>query len=307
MLFLIINWIPCHHYSFFNNCILFCFLQGLALITGSSLVCVHGKRQQPSHDEIERIVNDTHSFMWKCPECHPGSGLNVQCGTSISIDIPIKCVPCVKGVNHSNTQDYSTCKSCKNCAKHENKTGECTLEEDTTECLGTCHKGFYMDKITGDCQPCSDCCIIARGKKYHEEQCEDSGFPPNQQCRQSNNCPHPTKPMTSPLPNDSDDGQGSQGTVKIVLIILVIFFFILLIAFLVLRRHYGWEQIKSVLTKWCCCYRRHVLPTEGNTVNLYVSDQFFERDSEAALCDVIGNQLTEDGDVLTNLSSVSGD
>lgn len=299
---LIINWIACHHHSFFNNCLLFCLLQGLALITGSSLVYVHGKRHQPSHDEIERVFNATHSVIWKCSntECHPGSGLNVQCGTSISIDIPIKCVPCVKGVNYSSTQDYSTCKSCRNCAKHENKKGECTLEEDTTECLGTCHKGFYMDKITGDCHPCSDCCNIVKAKKYHEEQCEDSGLPPNQQCRQSNiKCPHPTKAMISPLPNNPDDEQGSQEALTIALIIIAILFVILLIVFLDLLRRYGCEQVKSFLTKWCCCRCQLVLPTEGDTVNFH--------DLEATLCSVSGSHLTEDGNVLTNVSSLPGD
>ena len=286
---------------FFNNCLLFCFLQGLALVTGSWRECVHGKRQQPSHDEIERIINQTHSVIWKCSttECHPGSGLNVQCGTSISIDIPIKCVPCVKGVNHSSTHDYSTCKSCRNCAKHENKTGECTPEEDTTECLGTCHNGFYMDKITVDCHPCSDCCNIVIAKKHHEEQCKNSGLPPNQWCRQSNiKCPRPTKQMTSPIPNNPDNEQGGQGAVTISLITISIVVFILVIVFLVLLRCYGWEQVKSFLTK--CC--RLVLPTEWNTVSFYESAQVVEVDSEAALCNVRGVHLTEDDDVLTNLS-----
>lgn len=270
-------------------------------------MCVHGKRQQPNHDEIERIINDTHSIIWKCPECNPGSGFIVQCGTSISIDIPIKCVPCVKGVNYSNTQDHSTCKSCRNCAKHENKRGECTSDEDTTECLGTCHKGFYMDKITGECHPCSDCCNNVTTKRHHEEQCEDSGLPRNQQCRQSNyKCPHPT--MTSPrLPNNQDDEQGRQGTSKIALIITGIFFvlsIVFIVFFLFLWRCYGWEQVKSFITKCCCCCCQVVLPTEVNTVDFCASDHFNERDLEAAHGTDSGSHLTESGDVLTNLSSL---
>lgn len=265
---------------------------------------MHGKRQQPSHDEIERIVNDTHSIIWKCPECHPGSGLIVQCGTSISIDIPIKCVPCVKGVNYSNTQDHSTCKSCRNCAKHENKRGECTPEEDTTECLGTCHKGFYMDKITGECRPCSDCCNNVTTKRHHEEQCEDSGLPRNQQCRKSNyKCPHPT--MTSPrLSDNQDDEPGSQGTLTIALISIGVFFFLLTVLVLFIWRCYGWGQVKSFLTKCCCCCCRLVLPTEGNTVDFHVSDHFIESDLEAAHSTGSGSHLTENEDVLTNLSSL---
>lgn len=297
---------------FFNNYVLFCFVQGLALVTGLSLVRVHGKRQYPRPDEIERVINDTHSVIWKCSitECHPGSGLNVQCGTSISINIPIKCVPCVKGVNYSNTQDYSTCKSCRNCAKHENKRGECTPEEDTTECLGTCHKGFYMDKITEDCHQCSDCCNNVTAKKQHEIQCEDSGLPPKQQCRQSNiKCPHPSKPMASPLPNNLDNEQESEGTLKIALIIPGAFFIFLLTVFLVLLKFYGWKKMKRSLIKWCCC--RRVLQTERNTVDDddYAIDLRVEGDSEATLthCNVGGNNVTEGGDVLTKLSSLPGD
>ena len=278
------------------------------LIAASGLGPVHGKRQKPRHDEIERVTNNTHSEIWKCSntECPPGAGLTVQCGTSISIHIPIKCVPCVKGLNYSNTHDHSTCKNCMNCTKNENKTGECIPEEDTTECLGTCYKGFYMDK-NGDCQPCSDCCN--NEKMYREEQCEDSGLPPYQQCRKSNiKCFHSTKSMISQLPNNLDDEKGSHKALTILLIIIAIFFVILLIIFLVLLICYGWQKVKSFLRKWCCCCHRHGVPAEGiYSVNFHVSDQFLEGDSEAALCNVYSvSHLTEDGDVLTNLSSLSG-
>lgn len=262
---------------------------------------VHGKRQQPRHDEIERVINDTDSVICKCSnrECSPGSGLNVQCGTSIPYSTPIQCVGCVKGVNYSSTQDYSTCKSCRNCGKHENKRGECTPEEDKTKCLGTCHMGFYMDTITGDCHLCSDCCNIVIAKKHHEKQCEDSGLPPEQQCRQSNiKCPRPTKP---------DNEQGRQGALTIALIFIAIFLIILLIVFLVLLRRYGWEQVKSFLTKFCCCCCQLVLPMGGITINFDVSDQFFEGDLEAAPCNVSGSHVTEGCDVLTTLSSLPGD
>ena len=278
------------------------------LIAASGLGPVHGKRQKPRHDEIERVTNDTHSEIWKCSntECPPGAGLTVQCGTSISIHIPIKCVPCVKGLNYSNTHDHSTCKNCMNCTKNENKTGECIPEEDTTECLGTCYKGFYMDK-NGDCQPCSDCCN--NEKMYHEEQCEDSGLPPNQQCRKSNiSCLHSTKPMISQLPNNPDNEQGSQEASMIALIITAVFVIILLIVLLVLLRCCCWEKVKSFLRKWCCCCRQHGVPAEGIcSVNVHVSDQFLKGDSEAAVDKVkSGSHLTEGGDVLTNLSSLPG-
>lgn len=247
------------------------------------------------------MTNVTHSYTWKCPECPQGSGLIVQCGSTISEDIPIKCVPCVKGVNYSNTHDYSTCKSCKNCIKNENKTGKCTPEEDTTECLGTCYNGFYMhmDNNTRICHPCSGCCN--NKKIYHEKQCEDSGLPPNQQCRKSNfTCLNSTKSTIS---------QRQEALMIAPIIIIATFFVILSIVFLVLLGCYGWQKVKNFLRKWCCCCCRHGVPAEEiYSVNFRASDQIFKGDSKAGPVGSAysGSHLTEGGDVLTNPSSLLG-
>ena len=148
------------------------------------------KRRKPGPDEIERVINATHSIFWKCTmlQCPIGHGATVPCASSVSISTPIKCIPCIGGVNFSHSHDHTTCKSCQNCDKHEKKSGECTPESDTTKCLGKCHKGFYMDKISGGCHPCSDCC--GQDKKHHEKQCENSNLPRSMQCRENNfDCP----------------------------------------------------------------------------------------------------------------------
>ena len=148
------------------------------------------KHRKPGPDEIERVINATHSIFWKCTmlQCPIGHGATVPCASSVSISTPIKCIPCIGGVNFSHSHDHTTCKSCQNCDKHEKKSGECTPESDTTKCLGTCHKGFYMDKISGGCHPCSDCC--GQDKKHHEKQCENSNLPRSMQCRENNfDCP----------------------------------------------------------------------------------------------------------------------
>ena len=45
-----------------------------------------------------------------------------------------------------------------------------------------------MDKISGGCHPCSDCCW--QDKKHHEKQCENSNLPRSMQCRENNfDCP----------------------------------------------------------------------------------------------------------------------
>lgn len=277
----------------------FPFLQVVIAIVILNFVHILGERHKPRHDEIERVINVTHSVIWKCTnsECHPGSGLNVQCGISIPISTPIICVPCVKGANYSNSQDYSTCKSCKNCGKHENKRGQCTGEEDTTECLGTCHKGFYMDKITHDCHPCSDCCDHL--DKHHEKQCEDSGLPSQQQCRQTNLC-HPSTDATPTKTYHQPERPRSLKTLEIAAIVFSITMAVFIIGFLVLWWRFGWEQVKSTF-KSCCCYCCNLVwSTGGNAVDFNPSDQ---DDLESAFCNVGGIQLVEDGDVLGTLTS----
>ena len=228
------------------------FLQVFLVFIRTSFGIVATKRRNPRPDEIERIINETHSIMWNCKgtECHPGLGLNVHCGTSIPFSIKIKCDPCEEGVNFSETNDYSTCKRCMMCGKHEKKTGNCTLEEDTTVCLRVCHKGFYMDLISGECHPCSDCC--GQNDKYHEKNCEDSGFPSSKQCREHNlNCPD--KPSKSTAESkDHDKDQGGLEVSEIVGIVLGTIGFLAIVIVVILGQVCGWQLIRDTLTSWFC-------------------------------------------------------
>ena len=164
------------------------------------------KRQKPGHDEIERVQNETHSIIWKCSECQLGLGYSVVCGTSVSISVSLECVPCVEGFNFSNRHDYSPCKPCMKCADHELTSGRCTAEDDTTKCLGTCSKGFYWNGLTDSCHPCSVCC--EGNITDHEKQCESSGLPLTNQCRQTSlNCTHPSNSSQ----NTSHEGTCDKG------------------------------------------------------------------------------------------------
>ena len=234
----------------------------------TSFGTVANKRRNPRPDEIERVINETHSIMWNCKgiECHPAFGLNVHCGTSITISMKIKCVPCEKGVNFSETNDYSTCKRCMMCGKHEKKTGNCTLEEDTTVCLGVCHKGFYMDLISGECHPCSDCC--GQSDKYHEKQCEDSGFPSSKQCREHNlNCPE-KPPKSTAESNNNDKDQGGLEAWEIVVIVLGTILSLAIVIVVILSRVYGWHVIKDTLMSWFC-YCCHLGASDGHGNTMY--------------------------------------
>ena len=168
--------------NFSCTCVLY-FLSQVILVWGSSLTSC--KRQEPRPDEIEVVINVTHSIIWKCSvtECHPGSGMNIPCGTSVAIGTPIECVYCVKGVNYSDTNDYSQCKSCRDCSPHEKSSGNCTTTEDASRCLEICRKGFYWNNVTNACDQCSVCC--GQPPTNHEKQCEDSGLPVTLQCRET--------------------------------------------------------------------------------------------------------------------------
>ena len=168
------------------------FLSQVISVWGSSLTSC--KRQKPRPDEIEIVENVTHSLIWKCLECLPGSGMSIPCGTSVAFGISINCVNCVKGVNYSDTSDYSQCKSCRKCSPHEKSSGNCTPTKDSSSCLEICSKGFYWNNETSACDQCSDCC--GQPLTYHEKQCEDSGLPVRRQCR-ATLCPS-CKPQTGP-------------------------------------------------------------------------------------------------------------
>ena len=159
----------------------FVFLSQVILVWGSSLTSCG--RQKPRPDEIEIVMNVTHSVIRNCSECRPGSGMSIPCGTSVAFGVSINCVNCVKGVNYSDTSDYSQCKSCRRCSPHQKLSGNCTTTEDASSCLKKCDKGFYWNNVKNACHQCSYCC----GKQliHHEKQCEDSGLPKTDQCRET--------------------------------------------------------------------------------------------------------------------------
>ena len=125
----------------------------LSLITlGSCELSLH---RQPGEGEIERVFNETHSSFWRCTSCNPGIGFSVECGTSVSFHVSLECKPCKPNITYSDTHDHSTCKPCRHCKEHEKMTGVCSVDKDTTNCLGSCEKGYYW--TNNSCQPCRHC------------------------------------------------------------------------------------------------------------------------------------------------------
>ena len=227
-----------------------------ALVCGFGIFCVTCERHKPRHDEIEMVINKTHSKIWKCPECPFGHEPNVKCGASVNSSVHIQCVECVEGHTFSDSHGYEPCKNCHKCVENEERSGSCSKEEDTTKCLGTCRIGLYWESAS--CQPCSNCC----GENYqHERQCENAGVPTKQQCRQTVECQHaPTNAShldDKPRQEDQNDSQRKSlstlevvalGIVSAVLIVTVF----LIVALLVMWKLHGWQQTKCILKRYFC-------------------------------------------------------
>ena len=131
---------------------------------------------------ISRAGSITCKSCSKLPTCPPGLGMStlVLCGDIIREDTNIHCVDCVPGKSFSSTYDGTQCEPCKTCSPHEAQEGECTSDEDTTQCKGICVKGFYpMDGRVENCTECSSC-HGPRAKRV--QKCIDDGMPRERQC-----------------------------------------------------------------------------------------------------------------------------
>ena len=231
------------------------------------------------------MINATHSLIWKCSiaECHPGSGLSFPCGGSIPFRESIECVYCIKGVNYSETNDYSQCKSCRKCSPHEKSSGHCTTTEDTTRCLKICDKGFYWNKITDSCDPCSDCC--KQPLAQHERQCEDSGLPVSHQCQQTDvKCQHPTGTVKTDgklfQPDDHKSNHLNSSTITGIVVScvsLVVIIIIIALGFVIRKQCYQ-QQVRTILKRDCCF-------SQGKTETVYsYNPKDNDPDLESAPC-----------------------
>ena len=103
-----------------------------------------------------------------CPECPPGFGLPVQCGSRVSIFTSTDCEQCMEGETYSEKKDISECKSCDDC------TGRNVLQKcsklNNGKC-GTCLPEYYLDSELDDCKKCSFCCEDAL-EHEHLRQCK---------------------------------------------------------------------------------------------------------------------------------------
>ncbi|XP_015775491.1 PREDICTED: uncharacterized protein LOC107353663 isoform X4 [Acropora digitifera] len=212
----------------------------LSLITLGS--CEISRRRKPKEDEIERVVNETHSVFWQCVDgCPRGSGFSVKCGTSVSINISIECQECKLNVTYSNTYDNSPCKPCRRCKEHEKKEGVCTVNKDTTTCLGSCEKGFYWEN--NNCHQCTKCCRNNISLN-HQKQCEDSDLPESHQCRRIETVCQEDLPKEK-QDNDQDNSREGNGKTNVLLIIIIIIVPLAIIIIIIAITVLIWKNFKA--------------------------------------------------------------
>lgn len=121
------------------------------------------------------IVNSTGSFVrcLHCGKCHPGSGLQPQCGRTLPEEPIIECHKCEAGT-FSSEINSSPCFPCHQCAQYELIKTPCSSTSDTV-CSGNCEKGYYKTtKAPHNCQKCSACCSDGKDEKI--DDCVSQGL-----------------------------------------------------------------------------------------------------------------------------------
>ena len=238
---------------------------------------VFGKRHKPGLDEIERVINETHSVIWGCPICYSGQGLSVKCGTSVPFNRSIECLLCEEGVTYSDTEGTGVCLPCRVCSENQLKTGVCSLEEDNTDCTG-CIEGYYKE-ITGDCHECSWCCINDSRDEYMPD-C--AGMPKNKRCRKqkhSDECV-PQKTTVSTLAMKIVGTKLSPAEIAgiaIGVVLMIIIIAIIIAVLCVLWREDLRREVQNFLRR-ICCYQTIATSDENS------NDQ--EPDCEMGTCEV---------------------
>ncbi|XP_068694586.1 probable serine/threonine-protein kinase DDB_G0278665 isoform X2 [Montipora foliosa] len=113
-----------------------------------------------------------------CPNCAPGMGVPVQCGSSVPNGTIIKCKECQLNKTFSKSNDSSMCKQCNECQK-KIVLQQCTLTQDR-KCGGCLPKHFFNPHLD-DCIECYFCCPSIPGNEQME-QCKSLGLPRNEWC-----------------------------------------------------------------------------------------------------------------------------
>ena len=222
---------------------------------------VFGKRHKPELNQIERVINKTHSVIWGCPICYPGQGLSVKCGTSVPFNRSIECLQCVEGVTYSDKESTGVCLACRVCGENQVKTGVCSLEKDDTDCK--CIEDFYRE-ITGDCHECGWCCVNDSRDEYMPD-C--TGMPKNKRCRiqkHSDECvPQKTTVLTLPMKIFAHGPKLSQAQIASIGVGVFLTIIAVLALCVLWRREDLRQRVQNFFWRNCCCPKTMNFQDEG--------------------------------------------
>lgn len=185
----------CHRLPIFGGCLV------LAVLAGKEKICDGNEYT---------IVNSTGSFVrcLRCDKCHPGFGLQPQCGSTLLEHPNIGCHKCEVGT-FSSEINSSPCFPCHQCAQYELIKTPCSSTSDTV-CSGNCEKGYYKTtKAPHNCQKCSACCSDEKDEKI--DDCVSQGL--DERCS-----PRPDKDCSS----GSKSGGLSTATISVIGVIAVV-------------------------------------------------------------------------------------
>ena len=194
---------------------------GIATVLFSFLHVVGGRTNCPQHThftEYDPTNPNVKETCRRCPECPPGEGLPIQCGSRVAAGISTDCQPCKANETYSDGYDSSHCKPCNLCGSKEVEQ-HCTPRQNRK--CGSCLPGHFLEPVLDECMECYFCCPDV-SKSDRLQQCKDLGMPESRQCQKTKaniKCEQEAKIMTTSSPATDVPGNtsttvttGSAGT-----------------------------------------------------------------------------------------------
>ena len=130
-------------------------------------------------DQLVVELPDGNFTCVNCPKCPPGFGTIVPCGGTAPYNVSVPCEPCMPG-RYSDSLSSESCKICSQCLPDEAVMAKCTNISNTQCSCKPCPKGYYRNKTTSKCLPCSGCCLD--GKDEFVPECVSQKVPRTQTC-----------------------------------------------------------------------------------------------------------------------------
>jgi len=185
---------------------------GIATVLFSFLHVVGDRTICPQHThftEYDPTNPNAKETCRRCPECPPGEGLPIQCGSRVAAGTSTDCQPCKANETYSDGYDSSHCKPCNLCGSKQ-VVQHCTPQQNRK--CGSCLPGHFLEPVLDECMECYFCCPGVP-ESDHLQQCKDLGMPESRQCQKTKaniKCEQEAKMMTTSTP--ATDVPGNKST-----------------------------------------------------------------------------------------------